>query len=87
MHSRSVFIFCTIAVFLLMISSSVTVAEEQHQARKLANAQWLNNPHFQALAKRGRFVFRDAPNAYHHEMKSDDLEFNDDHPEKRNWRL
>jgi hypothetical protein len=85
MHSRSVFILCTIAIFLFMVSSSVTVAEEQHYpgARKLAGGQWLAAPHFQALSKRGRFVFRDAQK----DSNNDDVDDSDDHPAKRNWRL
>jgi hypothetical protein len=87
MYSRIVFVFCTIAIFLFLASSSsVAVAEENNfnRARKLSNAQWLAAPHFQALAKRGRFVFRDAPNDYLHDTANDDLGSLTD---KRNWRL
>lgn len=87
MYSRVVFVFCTIAIFLFLASSSsVAVAEENHFARtrKLSNAPWLAAPHFQALAKRGRFVFRDAHNDYFQDSANDDLGFLTD---KRNWRL
>jgi len=71
------------------VVSSVAVAEERYhpRARKLSNAQWLGAPHFQALEKRGRFVFRDAPNDPFHDSTFDDLENMDHHPDKRNWRL
>jgi hypothetical protein len=86
MYSRIVFAFCTIAIFLILASSSVAVAEENHfpRARKLSNAQWLGAPHFQALAKRGRFVFRDTSDDHFHDSANDDLGFLTD---KRNWRL
>jgi hypothetical protein len=89
MHSRVVFVLCTIAIFLFVVSSSVVVAEEyRHQrARKLSNAPWLAAPHFQSLTKRGRFVFRDASNDHFHDSASDDIEDLDLHPDKRNWRL
>jgi hypothetical protein len=85
MYSRIIFVFCSIAIFLILASSSVAVAEESHFARgkKLSNAQWLAAPHFQALAKRGRFVFRDTSNDYH-DSTNDDFGFLTD---KRNWRL
>ncbi len=87
MYSRIVFALCTIAIFLFMISSSVIVAEERHHARtKLANAPWLSAPHFQMIAKRGRFVFRDAPNDHDHFHDLNDME-DGLHPDKRNWRL
>lgn len=89
MHSRAVFVLCTIAIFLFVVSSSVVVAEDHYQprARKLPNAQWLSGPHFPAMSKRGRFVFRNAPNDYLHDSTFDDVENLDLHPDKRNWRL
>lgn len=72
-----------------MVSSSVVVADERYhpRARKLANAPWLSGPHFPAMSKRGRFVFRDAPNDFFHDSALDDMENYDFHPDKRNWRL
>ncbi len=89
MHSRTVFVLCTIAIFLFVVSLSVAVAEERYhpRARKPSNAQWLAAPHFQPLEKRGRFVFRDAPNDHFHDSTFDDLENIDHHADKRNWRL
>ncbi|CAF1143440.1 unnamed protein product [Adineta steineri] len=89
MHSPSLFVLCTIAIFLFMVSSSTVVAEEHHiaPARKLTNAAWLGAPHFQQLSKRGRMVFRDAPQHYDHELTKNDVEYNEDFLTKRNWRL
>jgi hypothetical protein len=86
MYSRTVFIFCTIAILLFLALSSVAVAEEHHsaRARKLPSPSWLAAPHFQALSKRGRFVFRDAPNDDHYDSTNDEFDL---HPDKRNWRL
>lgn len=87
MHSRLVIIFCTLAIFLFLASSILVTAIDEHHAargRKLSNAPWLAAPHFQAFAKRGRFVFRDAADDYHHDWIHDDYDL---HPEKRNWRL
>ncbi|CAF2451651.1 unnamed protein product [Rotaria sp. Silwood2] len=80
---------CTIAIFLFMVSSAVAVAEVVYnpRTRKLSNVPWLAAPHFQALAKRGRFVFREASNEYLHDTKNDDVDNADSHPDKRNWRL
>jgi hypothetical protein len=85
MHSRVVFGLCTIAIFLFMVSSSVTVAEEYHHPRTKLNAPWLSAPHFQMLTKRGRFVFRDTHNDHFHELN--DIDDGSLHPDKRNWRL
>lgn len=87
MHSRTVFIFCTLAIFVVLASSVLVMAADEHHSprgRKLSNAPWLAAPHFQAFGKRGRFVFRDALDDYHHDWVHDDY---DHHPEKRNWRL
>jgi hypothetical protein len=84
MHSRIGVVVCTIAIFLVLASSSVAVAEEQHlpRAKKLPNAAWLGAPHFQALLKRGRFVFRETP--YFHDSTNENIDLQ---PDKRNWRL
>lgn len=74
-------------IILALSSTSMVTAEERHAARgrKLSNAPWLAAPHFQAFSKRGRFVFRDALDDYHHDF----AENNDDDflTDKRNWRL
>ena len=89
MHSRAVFVLCTIAVLLFAVSSKVDATEEGSypRARKLSNVAWLAAPHFQALPKRDRFVFRDAPNDHFHDSSNIDMEDVALHPDKRNWRL
>ena len=86
MNSRILFVLCTIAIFLFVVSSSVTAVEEhvRPRARKLSKTSWLAAPHFQPFVKRGRFVFREAPNDHFHDLSSDDTAV---HPDKRNWRL
>ncbi len=94
MHSRVIFVVCSIAVLLLMVSSSAIITEDQYspRARKISSGAWLSAHHFQPLGKRGRFVFREAPTAHHYDPASDDLFINDDvqddsNLDKRNWRL
>jgi hypothetical protein len=89
MHSRVVLVLCTIAVVLYMVSSTVDAGEEHFypRSRKLSNVAWLAAPHFQALPKRDRFVFRDAPNGHFHDSSNIDMEDVAVHPDKRNWRL
>ncbi|CAF1267082.1 unnamed protein product [Rotaria magnacalcarata] len=95
MNSRAIFFLCSVAVFLLMISSSVVTADDQYypKARKISNGAWLSAQHFQPLDKRGRFVFREAPNAHHYDSNKDYRFMNDDAQDadssvdKRNWRL
>ncbi|CAF0821371.1 unnamed protein product [Rotaria sordida] len=72
-----------------MVSTSVAVAEVYYnpRTRKLSNVAWLSAPHFQALTKRGRFVFREASNEYLPDAKDDDVDNSDPQPDKRNWRL
>jgi len=93
MHSRIIFVLCIIAVLLLMVSSSVIIADDQNngRARKISGGTWVSAHHFQPVGKRGRFVFREAPNAHHYDAVNDDL-FNDVQDsdlnfDKRNWRL
>ena len=89
MQFRIVFCLCTAALLLVLMSSSIAAAQEGNfpRGRKLSNTHWLSAPHLPALTKRGRFVFRDAPNVHHHDSNEDDLEDSDLHAEKRNWRL
>jgi hypothetical protein len=95
MHSRIIFAACSIAVILLMVSSSVIIADDQYnpRARKISSGAWLSAHHFEPLGKRGRFVFRDAPNAHHYDPANDALFIDDDAQDsgldvnKRNWRL
>ncbi|CAF4739918.1 unnamed protein product, partial [Rotaria sp. Silwood1] len=64
-----------------MVSSSVSVAEVVYnpRARKFSNVPWLAAPHFQALSKRGRFVFRETSNENLHDTKNDDVDNSDPH--------
>jgi len=90
MHSRIIFIACSIAILLLMASSNVIIADDQYypRARKVSNGAWLSAHHFQPVGKRGRFVFREAPNAHHYDLTNDDFVIDDDQDiDKRNWRL
>lgn len=95
MHSRIIFAACSIALILLMVSSSVIIADDQYnpRARKISSGAWLSAHHFEPLGKRGRFVFRDAPNAHHYDPANDALFIDDDAQDsgldvnKRNWRL
>lgn len=95
MNPRTVFVLCSIAIFLLMVSSSVIIADDQYypRARKISNGAWLSAQHFQPLDKRGRFVFREAPHAHlydsnnDHHFISDDIQDADSSVDKRNWRL
>lgn len=96
MASRLLFIVCSLAILLLMVSSSAINPDDQYypRARKVSNGAWLSAHQFQPMGKRGRFVFRDAPTAdQHDELSNDDLLLADDgqgfngHLNKRNWRL
>lgn len=89
MHSSVIFIICSIAVLLLVVSSSVVNAEDQFnpRARKISNGAWLSAHNFQPLGKRGRFVFREAPNVHHYDPVNDDMQDTDVNVDKRNWRL
>ncbi|CAF1019909.1 unnamed protein product [Rotaria sordida] len=95
MNSRVIFTVCSIAVLLLMISSSVVIAEDGYYPgpRKVSNGAWLSAQNFQPMDKRGRFVFREAPNAHHygsvndHHSINDDVQDADSNIDKRNWRL
>jgi hypothetical protein len=95
MHSRVIFVVCSIAVILLLVSSSVTSTDDQFypRPRKVSSAAWLSAHHYQPLGKRGRFVFREAPNVNHYDQVNEDLLTNDDvqdsdlNVDKRNWRL
>lgn len=95
MHSRVLLLICSFAVVLLMVSSSVMIADEHYnpRMRKPSSGAWLSAHHYQPIGKRGRFVFREAPHAQHHDQVNDAL-FNDDDAQdldsnldKRNWRL
>jgi hypothetical protein len=91
MHFRGVFVLGIITVLTVLSSLSIVNAGERQgtypRARKLANTHWLAAPHFPALSKRGRFVFRDLP-LNHNDVSSDDeFQYGDVHPEKRNWRV
>jgi hypothetical protein len=78
-----------------MVSSPVIIANDQYnpRARKLSNGVWVPGHHYESLGKRGRFVFRDAPNAHHYGPVNDGLFIDDDAQDsgldmnKRNWRL
>ena len=89
MNSRLILFVCSIAVLLLMSSSSA-MADDQYNSRlaKFSNGAWRPVHQFQPLGKRGRFVFREAPDAQHNDPANDDdaqdADFNLD---KRNWRL
>jgi len=54
---------------------------------------WLSAHQLQQLNKRGRFVFRDAPNVHHFDAADVDALINEDvhdaesNLNKRNWRL
>ena len=95
MQSRVLFFICSLAVILLMVSSSVIIADDQYnpRARKISSGAWLSAHHLQPLGKRGRFVFRDAPTGHHYDADNDALYFNDEaqdsdaNVDKRNWRL
>ena len=91
MQIRNILIFCIIAVFSALISTAVGVAAEREihypRLRKLTNAGWLSAPHFSALAKRGRFVFREAPSAEQDESNDQNSDNADRNADKRNWRL
>ncbi|CAF1480294.1 unnamed protein product [Rotaria sp. Silwood1] len=95
MNSRIISVLCSIAIFLLMVSSSVVIADDQYypRARKISHGSWLSAQHFQPLDKRGRFVFREAPYAHHddsindHHFINDDAQDADSNIDKRNWRL
>ena len=95
MQARVIFTVCSIAVILLMVSSSVINADDQYnpRARKVASGFWLPAHHYESLGKRGRFVFRDAPNAHHYDSSNDAVFIDDDAQDsgldvnKRNWRL
>jgi len=95
MHSRIIFVVCSIAILLIMVSSSVIIADDQYNARprKVSSGAWISGHHFQPLGKRGRFVFREAPNVHHFDPANDELLINDDgqdadlNTDKRNWRL
>ncbi|CAF1500073.1 unnamed protein product [Rotaria magnacalcarata] len=89
MYDEKTLALCAMAIFLSMVSSSVIAGEVYHypHIRKLSNVPWLRAPHFQALSKRGRFVFREASNDYLPDSKNDDVDDADLHSDKRNWRL
>jgi hypothetical protein len=95
MHSRVILTVSSIAIILLMVSSSVINADDQYnpRARKIASGVWLPAHHYESLGKRGRFVFRDAPNAHHYDPINDAVYIDDDAQDsgvdvnKRNWRL
>ena len=92
MHSRVILVLSFVAVLLLMVCSSVVVADDQHypRARKIPGGAWLSAQHLQELGKRGRFVFREAPNAHQLDsIHSDYLNYEDADAnlDKRNWRL
>lgn len=91
MHSRVLLLVCCLAVLLLMVSSSVILADDHYhpRARKYSSGAWLSAHHYQPLGKRGRFVFRDAPNAQQYDPVNDALLLDDDVQDldKRNWRL
>ncbi|CAF1239897.1 unnamed protein product [Adineta ricciae] len=79
-------------IVLLTVSSSPVVADDQYfpRARKIPGGAWLSTHQLQQLGKRGRFVFRDAPNAHHYDSIHTDYVINDDADsslDKRNWRL
>jgi hypothetical protein len=88
------------AILAVLFSATVSVAGAREagnypRARKLSNAPWLSAPHFPALSKRGRFVFRQAASPQHHDDSAVDHDLDSaetsDHQQqlldKRNWRL
>jgi hypothetical protein len=84
---------CSVAILLIMVSSSVVIADDQYygRPRKISGGAWLPVHANQQLGKRGRFVFRDAPNPRHYDPFNDFIT-NDDQDadanmDKRNWRL
>ena len=95
MHSRLIVTVCSIAMILLMVSSSAVSAEDQYnpRIRKVSNGIWLPAHHYESLGKRGRFVFRDASNGHRYDPANDVLFAGDDAQDadldarKRNWRL
>lgn len=95
MHSRVLLLICSLAVILLMVSSSAIIADDHYnpRVRKPSSGAWLSAHHFQPIGKRGRFVFREAPNAQHYDPVNDALFIDDDaqdldsNLDKRNWRL
>ena len=95
MHARLIFFVCSVAVFLLLVASSVTGTDDQYypRPRKVSSGAWISAHQIQPLGKRGRFVFRAAPTAHRYDSADDDSLFNDDaqeanaHLDKRNWRL
>ena len=86
MANRLLLIVCSLALVLLMVSSSAINTDEQYypRARKVSNGAWLSAHHFQPMGKRGRFVFREAPTAEQHDEEQEELNVQLD---KRNWRL
>ena len=86
MHTRAVTVLSFVAVLLLMVSSTVVVANDQlfPRARKIPGGAWLSAHHQQEFGKRGRFVFRDAPYGHYFDSNYDDT---DGSVDKRNWRL
>lgn len=89
MNSRSLFVVYLLVLISMIIGSSFAVPLEREtfhlRPRKLNNAAWLSAPHFSALAKRGRFVFREAPFVDENDFYEPDTD--EFHPDKRNWRL
>lgn len=86
MHSRVVAVLSFVAIVLLMVSTTSVVANDQiyPRARKMPGGAWLSAHHAQEFGKRGRFVFRDAPNAHFLDSNYEDT---DGAFDKRNWRL
>lgn len=79
-------------IVLLAVSSSPVIADDQYfpRARKMPGGAWLSSHQLQQIGKRGRFVFREAPNAHHYDSIHTDYVINDDADsslDKRNWRL
>ena len=94
MNSSIVFTLCSIAILLLVISTSVTIADDQYYPpdRKVSNDVWLSAYGFRPWNKRGRFVFREAHKERYHEPISDrrfinDGQDDDSSVDKRNWRF
>jgi hypothetical protein len=95
MHSHVILIVCSVAVLLLMVSSTVITADDQNygRVRKIPGGAWLAAHQYQPYGKRGRFVFREAPNAHQYDAANGDLHVDDDgqdddvNLDKRNWRL
>lgn len=93
---RGIGILCLMAVLAVLFSATgAREAGNYPRARKLSNAPWLSAPHFPALSKRGRFVFRQAASGQHHDDATVDHDLDSadtsDHQQqlldKRNWRL